>query len=98
MASGQIANRERGHHYPSADNQNEVLLSTALLTRARFRFTHSQSLPSGSLHKSLILIHQRRGRRSKKNHNPTAARTKTTLQKANQDEKAESYVPDEGTR
>ena len=34
----------------------------------------------------------------KKSSNLTEARTKTTLQKVNQDEKAESYVPDEGTR
>ena len=39
---------------------------------------------------------QRADRSSKKNHNPTAARKNTTLQKVNQDEKAESYVPDEG--
>ena len=37
-------------------------------------------------------------RASKKNHNPTVARTTTVLQKANQDEKSEGYVPDEGTR
>ena len=56
-------------------------------------FSHHQSLPSGSLHKPLSLLHQRADRRSKKNHSPTAPRTKTTL---HWDEKAESYAPNEG--
>ena len=51
-------------------------------------FSHHQSFPSGSLHKPVSLFHQRADRRSKKNHNPTVTKTKTTLQKANQDEKA----------
>ena len=43
------------------------LLSIAQLTRARpslpaSLLTHSQSLPSGSSHKPLILIHQREDR------------------------------------
>jgi len=42
------------------------------------------------------MTNQRADRSSKKNHNPTAARKNTTLQKVNQDEKAESYVPDAG--
>ena len=41
-------------------------------------FPYSQSLPSRSLHKPLILIHQRAERRSK-NYNPTASRTKITI-------------------
>ena len=40
---------------------------------------------------------RKQDRRSKKNHNPTA-RTKATLQKVNQDDKAEGYIPDEGAR
>ena len=52
----------------------------ALPTRASPSFSHCQSLPSGSLHMSLSLIHQRAERRSKKNHNPEAARMKTTSQ------------------
>jgi len=83
--------------HPSVDNWIKVLLSKALPTRARPSFSHCQSLPSGSLHKPLSHLHQRVDRRSKKNCNPTA-RTKTTLQKVNQGEKAESYVPDEGIR
>ena len=35
--------------------------------------------------------------RSKKNYNPAAYRAKTTITDR-QDEKAEGYVPDEGTR
>ena len=44
---------------PSAENWIKDLLSIALPTRARPSFPHSQSLPSGSFHKPLILIHQR---------------------------------------
>ena len=33
-----------------------------------------------------------------KNHSLTAAKTKPALQKVNQDEKAESHVPDKETR
>ena len=43
----------------------------ALPTRARPSFPHSQSLSSGSLHKPLILIHQRADRRNK-NYNPSS--------------------------
>ena len=70
----------------------------ALATRARHSFSNHQSVPSGSLHKSLSLIHRKALRRSQDNDNPAAARMKTTLQKVNQDEKAEDFVPDEGTR
>ena len=42
-------------------------------------------------------IHQRADSRSKKNYNPAACGTKTTFTER-QDEKAEDYVPDEGTR
>jgi len=59
-------------------------------------FSHHQSLPSASLHKPLSLIHQRADRKSK-NENPIG-RMKTASEKVNQDEKAEGYVPDEGTR
>ena len=41
---------------------------------------------------------QKADRGSKKNHNLAVAGTKTTSQRVNQDEKAEGYVPDEGTR
>ena len=80
----------------SAENWIKALLSKTLPTRARTSFSHCQSLPSGSL--PLSLIHQRADRRSKKANCPTAAKTKTTLQKVNQDESARSYVSDEGTR
>ena len=46
---------------------------------------------------SLSLLHQRADRRSKK-HRTTVTETKTTSQEVNQHEKAESYIPDEGTR
>ena len=44
-------------------------------------FSHHQSLPSRSLHKTLNLIHQRADRRSKKKHSLTAAITKTYYRK-----------------
>ena len=84
-ASGQTTNRDK------------PIRSTALPTRARSSLSHGQSLPSGSLHRPLSVIHQRADR-SKKNHNPAAARTKITLQKIYQNKKAKSYVPDERTR
>ena len=46
------------------------------------------TFPLGSLHKPLSFLHHKADRRSKKNHNAIAARTKTTLQKVNQEEKA----------
>ena len=76
----------------------KALLSKALPTRARPKFSHHYSLPSGCLHKCLSLLHERGERRSKKNHSPRVTKTKTTLQKVNQHKKAEIYVPDEGTR
>ena len=44
------------------------------------------------------LIHQRADSRSKKNYNPAACGKKPHSQKDRQDEKAEGYVADEGTR
>ena len=96
--SGETINREGAKPSPSVENWIKVLLSMALPIRARLSFSHHQSLPSGNLHRSLNLIHQTADRRSKKGHNPTAARPKTTSQKVNHDEKAEGFVPDEGTR
>ena len=47
----------------------------------------------------ITLIHQRADRRSKKKYNPAACGTKKKhSQKHRKDEKAEGYVPDEGTR
>ena len=57
-----------------------------------------QSLPSESLHKPLSLIHQRADRRSKNNYSSITSKMKTTSQKVNQNEKAEDYISDEGTR
>ena len=44
--------------HPPAANWIKDLLSMALLTRTRFSFPYTQLLPSGRLHKPLILIHQ----------------------------------------
>ena len=60
-------------------------------------FTFTFTFQSRSLHNPVSLTHQRADRRSKK-HSLMAAKTKTILQKVNHDEKAESYVPDKGTR
>ena len=65
VISGQTTNREGAQPHLSADNWIKDFLSRALPTRARPSFLHSQSLPLGSLHKPLILIHQRADRRSK---------------------------------
>ena len=54
--------REGTHPCLSAENWIKDLLSMALPSRARPRFTHSQYLPSGSFCKPLILIHQRADR------------------------------------
>ena len=47
---------------------------------------------------SLIGTAIRVNRRSKKKHNLTVAKTKGILQKINHDEKAESYILEDGTR
>ena len=70
VALGPKTTREGAQPHPSADNWIKALLSKALPTRARPNFSHHQSLPPGSLHKPLRLLHQRADRRSK-NHNPT---------------------------
>ena len=56
-----------------------------------------QQHPQALAFRLVPLEHIREDRR-KKNPSPTVAETKTTYQKFNQDEKAESYVTDEGTR
>ena len=76
VASGQKTTRERAHPQPSADDWIKALLSKVLPTRERPSFSHHQSLPSESLHKPLSLLYQRADRRSEKNHNPTATKTK----------------------
>ena len=54
--------REGTQPLPSAENWIKDLLSMASPARARPSFPHSQSLPSGSFHKPLILIYQRADR------------------------------------
>ena len=96
VTSGQTALREGVQPRPSANDWIEVSQSKALPIRARPSVSHHQSLPSRSLHKPVSLIHQRADRRSKKKHSLTVAKTKTILWKVNHNEKAESYIPDEG--
>ena len=67
--------------YPLADNWIKALLSKALYPRANPSFPHHQSLPSEGLHKSLIFLHQRTDRRSKRNHNLTVTKTKPHYRK-----------------
>ena len=55
-------NSEGTQSHPSTENWIKDLLSMALSIRTRPSFSHSQSLPSGSFHKPLILIHQRADR------------------------------------
>ena len=54
--------REGTQPHRSAENWIKDLLSIAPPIRTRPRFPHNQSLPAGSFHKSLILIHQRADR------------------------------------
>jgi len=63
---------------PTGDCTRRACECARVSTRARLIFPHSQSLPSGNLHKPLILIRQRVDR-SSKNYNPTASRTKNTI-------------------
>ena len=98
VTSGQTTTREGVQPHPSAANCIKALLSKALPIKARPSFCHCQSLPSSSLHNPLSLIHQRAGRRGKKKHSLTVAKTKAILQKVNHDEKAETYVLGKGTR
>ena len=58
--------REGAQPHPSAENWIKDLLSKALLNGARPTFPHSQSLPSRSLHKLLILSSSIRECRQKK--------------------------------
>ena len=55
LVSGQTGGGEN----PSTEKQIKDLLSMAPPVRTRPSFPHSQSFPSGSFHKPLILIHQR---------------------------------------
>ena len=63
----QVNSREGTQLQPSTENWIKDLLSIALPIRTRSNFPHSQSLPSGSFHNPLILLHQ------------TADRLKTTI-------------------
>ena len=55
----QVNSREGTQLHPSTENWIKYLLSMALPIRTRPIFPLSQSLPSGSFHKLLILIYQR---------------------------------------
>ena len=73
VISDQTTTREGVQPHPSTDKWTKILLSKALFTRARPRFFHHHSLPSGSLYKSLSLLHHKADRRSKKKHSLTVA-------------------------
>ena len=60
LASGQIIGRE--HNPAHKQNWIKDLLSMALLIQTRTSFSLRESHPSGSFHKSLILIHHRADR------------------------------------
>ena len=57
-----VTNREGTQPYPSAENWIKDLLSMVLPIGTRPSFPLSQSLPLGSFHKSLILLHQKADR------------------------------------
>ena len=52
-------NRKGTQPHPSIENWTKDLLSMALPIRTRLSFSLCQSLPEGSFHKPLILLHQR---------------------------------------
>ena len=58
----QVNNREGTQLHPSTENWIKDLLNIALPIRAKYSIPLSQSIPSGSFHKFLILIHQRADR------------------------------------
>ena len=58
----QVNCREGTQLYPSTENWIKDLLSMAQTIRTRPSFPLSQSLPSGSFHKPLFLLHQRADR------------------------------------
>ena len=55
----QVNNNEGTQPHPSTENWIKDLLCMAPAIRTRPSFPFSQSLPSGSFHKPLILLHQR---------------------------------------
>ena len=55
----QVNSREGTQLHPSTENRIKDLLSMVSLIRTRLIFPLSQSFPSGSFHKALILLHQR---------------------------------------
>ena len=55
----QVNNKEGTQLHPSTENWIKDLLSMTPSIRTRPIFPLSQSLPSGSFHKPLILLHQR---------------------------------------
>ena len=55
----QVNKREGTQPCPLIESWNKDLLITGPPIKTRPIFPHSQSLPSGSFHNSLILIHQR---------------------------------------
>ena len=58
----QVKSREGTQVHPSTENWIKDLWSMATPIRTRPSFPLSQSLPSGSFHKPLILLHQRTDR------------------------------------
>ena len=80
VTSGQTT-REGLQPHPSANNCIKALLIKALPTRSRPSYSQCQSLPSGSSHKPLSLLHQRADRKNEKNHSPTMAKTKPHYRK-----------------
>ena len=58
----QVSNREGTQPCPSTENWIKDLLRMAPYTRTRHSFPLSQSFPSGSFHKPLIILHHRADR------------------------------------
>ena len=94
VPSGQT-NREGAQSHPLADNWIIVLLSKALSEQDP---VFPQFLPSGSLHKPFSLIYQKQRAEARTTTFLQPPEQKPQSQKVNQNEKAEDYITDEGTR
>ena len=79
--------REGVQLHPLADNWIKALLNLALPTRARPTFSHCQSLPSGNLHNSPSLIHQRT--EEARREQSCSCQNENRIAESNQDENAE---------
>ena len=93
---GQKNTKEGAKSHPPADNWIKALLSKALHTIARPSFSTTNPSPEEA-YTSLLASSIRSQIEARRTTVPQRIKQKTTLQKLNHHEKAESYVTNEGT-